>query len=262
MKARFFRERRLLLALSLILLAHQLLGITVGKAADAVGLHFEVDKPERLFIAVWVMWTWTFICYAQQLSTLKLVALFPRSRYDEFLQARVNRIAVRRVHVEALARYREEIPRRLRRGLSVVAGGRMGIAPSGEKAREYLNVEVSRDWRNPPSPTPPLVVSPLAQKGSSRTAGWGAGRHGDSKRGDDCSATDTVHVPIDELPTNSWVKIAATLRTCISTSFVTDFIAPIVVGLAPLVVVISQNVVAYLVKHCGAVSVLYCWWPK
>ena len=49
LRERFFRERRMLLGVSLVLLAHYCLGITVGKSAETLGLHFEVDNPERLW---------------------------------------------------------------------------------------------------------------------------------------------------------------------------------------------------------------------
>jgi mRNA interferase HigB len=59
LRDRFFRERRLLLSVSLVLLAHQLLGITVGKSTDTLGLHFDIEDPSKIWWAVWALWLWT-----------------------------------------------------------------------------------------------------------------------------------------------------------------------------------------------------------
>src|SRR5580658_10127906 len=80
---RFFRERRLLLGVSIILLAHQLLGITVGKGTETLGLHFDIEDPSRLWWALWAVWTWAIVCYVQQLNALKPRTKYPKDRDEE-----------------------------------------------------------------------------------------------------------------------------------------------------------------------------------
>src|SRR5271155_1351136 len=79
-KTRLFRERRSLIAVSIVLLAHQLLGITVGNSTDSLGLHFQIADPSRLWWGVWLVWLWTMVCYIQQFYSLKPWTTYPKDR--------------------------------------------------------------------------------------------------------------------------------------------------------------------------------------
>jgi hypothetical protein len=65
LRERLFKARRLLLATSVILLAHYALGIQVKSDAESLGLKFELPDVQRVWFGVWVVWMWALAVYLQ-----------------------------------------------------------------------------------------------------------------------------------------------------------------------------------------------------
>ncbi|MDA8350775.1 MAG: hypothetical protein M0038_18610, partial [Pseudomonadota bacterium] len=144
---RFFRERRLLLGVSVVLLAHQLLGITVGNSAETLGLRFEIGDPSRIWWAVWLIWLWTAICVVQQLNSIRPRTVYPKERYDETRDRLSDWIAVHRVRRTAVQHLREIVPRKLNPVFEVLFPERKKVDAPGGQLHEFTCVSVIARWR-------------------------------------------------------------------------------------------------------------------
>jgi hypothetical protein len=65
----FQKERRLLLIVAAVLLAHQLLGVTVERSAETLGIKIEFQSDHDIAIIAAAGWAWVFVRYWQCLYT-------------------------------------------------------------------------------------------------------------------------------------------------------------------------------------------------
>ena len=120
---RFFRERRLLLGVSVVLLAHQLLGITVDKSAETLGLRFEIEDPSKIWWAVWAAWVWTAVCVVQQLNSIKPSSKYPKDRDNEIRDRLSDWVVTRMVRRAALKYFKSNVPRQMKPKFEVTCAG-------------------------------------------------------------------------------------------------------------------------------------------
>jgi hypothetical protein len=80
-RERLFKSRRLLLAVSVVLLAHYALGIQVASDADSLGLKFQLPDVQKVWVGVWLVWTWALMVYLQHCHEFKFDD-FPRERLE------------------------------------------------------------------------------------------------------------------------------------------------------------------------------------
>ena len=239
LRERFFRERRLLLGVSVVLLAHQLLGITVGKSAETLGLHFEIDDPAKIWWAVWAVWLWTVICAGQQLNSIRPLKEYPKDR-DEETRARLSDwVAIRRVRKDAMKHLRVHVPRELGRQFEVAFAERKK-AESGGQLVLYTCVCVTAQWRCG-------AASMAAEKAAAfeqamKMAGWDISRGSDGFEGGKCTFSKIVNVRIVPISDEKLIRIASTVWTVLSTSFITDYVVPLLIGAAPVVIVVGQTI--------------------
>lgn len=222
---RLFRERRLLLGVSLVLVAHQLLGITVGKGAETLGLHFDIDNPDRLWLGVWMIWLWAFVSYTQQLNSIRPFSLFPRERQSAVYQGLCNRLVRWITTVRVRASFRRQ----------VIAANRTSVKAEKQwraAHNEIVCIATSFQllWKH--EPDNPAAVSLLDDAG--QVDGWfivesGDLKHRDGTRG--CSGS--VWVPIQMVERRRWLWALAVVWTWATTSFATDYLVPVGLGLAP-----------------------------
>jgi hypothetical protein len=246
---RFFRERRLLLGVSVVLLANELLGVTISKSAETLGLHFEINNPERLLWGVWLIWLWTIACYMQQLNSIDLRSRYPLNRQTVTQNALCYRIAARRVAREAKVRFRSVIPHELRRSVVVKPGGRSVIGPPMEQ-QPALRCQVSWTWKDPPANQPALDLTALTFR---THATWQVVGGGDLR---DVEGNREVHegldVPAQDLDGSRAIYVAARTWTIASTSFGTDYIAPLIIGFSPLAIAAYRRLP----------EINWQWWPS
>jgi hypothetical protein len=145
-KTRLFRERRSLIAVSIVLLAHQLLGITVGNSTETLGLHFQIADPSRLWWGVWLVWLWTMVCYIQQFYSLKPWETYPKDRDDEARDRLSDLISLTRVRRAALRHLRSDIPNELRAKYQVRGEGRGETTTSAQQRQLRRYVSVTATW--------------------------------------------------------------------------------------------------------------------
>jgi hypothetical protein len=227
------REKRLLLAVSVILLAHQLLGITISSSAETMGLRFEIEKPERLFVGIWLVWLWALLRYLQLLYSLRPRADFPDGRRTETFHAICDWIAFKKAKRQAQKAFDAQVPRKLQLGLLVARGGKSGFSgTAGNKPlnNKWLVVRITRRWRDPQLPDPPPEVQPFAQS-HKRVDSIADGVH---------EIEDHLQVPLDFLERNVFISYLATAWTLTATSFVTEYYLPLAIGLAPLLIAATR----------------------
>lgn len=232
---RFFRERRLLLAVSALLLAHQMLGISVGKGAETLGLHFDIEDPSRLWWALSAVWGWAMVSSIQQFNALKPWSKYPRDRDEEARVWLSDRVVLRWVRRRALKYLRDNIGKELGPRFDVVWVGRRRADTPSRELLEYASVNVTAQWQTDGQDI--LEARARAFEAHMEAVGWLAPGGGVSVDRGISEFQRTVNVrvmPIQETPA---IRAAARLWTLLSTPFLTDYFAPLVVGIAPLVVV-------------------------
>lgn len=235
---RFFRERRLLLGVSVVLLAHQLLGITVGKSAETLGLHFEIDDPSKIWWAVWAVWLWTAISAVQQLNSIKLMKEYPKDRDEEIRHRLSDWVAVRRVRRDAMKHLRSSLSRELKPRFKVACSEhKTSDKPNGQMLL-YACVSVMAEWT--------CNDANLAEKKAAafdeamKAAEWEVPGGSVGYEGGKCKFGKTINVRIVPIREERLIRIASTAWTLLSTSFVTDYVAPLIIGAAPIIVVVSH----------------------
>lgn len=245
---RFFRERRLLLGISVVLLAHQLLGITVGSNAETLGLRFEIADPSKIWWAVWAIWLWTAICVIQQLNSIRPRSVYPEDRNEETRDRLSDRIAVRRVRRAAMKHLRSTVPRKLSPKFEVAFAVRSRADAPGGQLREYTCVNVAARWRcgDPNTAAEKAATFEAAMK----EAGWEISGGSAGFEGGECNFSRPVNVRIVPIRDEQWVRVAATAWTLLSTSFITDYLAPLGIAAAPIIVAACQAAAHY----CGLCS--------
>lgn len=222
---RLFRERRLLLGVSVVLLAHQLLGISVGKGAETLGLHFEIDNPERLWLGVWVIWLWAFISYAQQVNSVRPFSFFPRSRQSGVYQRLCDRLVRWGTTLRVRASFRRQVPWANRTSVRVEKQWRAIYNSIPHIATRFQML-----WKY--EPENPAAVNLLDDAG--QVDGWftlhgGVLTHADGTRG----RSGDVWVPEHLVERRRWLWALAVVWTWTTTSFATDYLVPVGIGLAP-----------------------------
>ncbi len=250
-KSRFFRERRLLLGVSMVLLAHQLLGITVGNSAETLGVRFEIADPSKIWWAVWAVWLWTAVCVAQQLNSIRPWTVYPKNRNEETRNRLSDWIAVCRVRKAALKHLRATVTRKLNPKFEVVFAERKKVdAPDGQ-LHEFTCVRVTARWQCD-------AASISAEKAGAfeaamKQAGWKISGGSDGFEEDACRFSKTVDVRIVPIQDEQLIRWTASTWTLLSTSFVTDYFAPLVIAVAPLVVAGYRAVTQYWSLLSGVV---------
>jgi hypothetical protein len=64
-----------------VLLAHSALGIQVASDADSLGLKFQLPDVQKVWVGVWLVWTWALVVYLQHCHEFKFDD-FPRDRLE------------------------------------------------------------------------------------------------------------------------------------------------------------------------------------
>jgi hypothetical protein len=224
-KDRLFRERRMLLGVSAVLLARQFLGVTVTKSVESLGLHFEFENPERLFWAVWILWGWSLVCYVQQLNSMRIFATYPRDRQIQTHRTWANNWIRRAVTRNVRGAFRRQIAK----------ANRVKVTFEKQyRASNVTNPDVVHDfyvkWKL--EPENPNAVNLLDDAGT--RAGWHIKHSGVSKERDGTRGrSGSVLVPQRVAERGRLLKVLAFVWTLASTSFATDYIAPIVIALLP-----------------------------
>ena len=239
-KTRLFRERRSLIAVSIVLSAHQLLGICVGNSTDSLGLHFQIADPSRLWWGVWLVWFWTIICYIQQFYSLKPWTTYPKDRDDEARDRLSDLISLMRVRRTALKHLRADIPSKLRAKYRVRGEGRGETTTSAQQRQLHLYVSVTASWRG--SDTAFATEKGASLEKAMEAMGWQIRGGGISAETGECSFNKIVDVRIVPVRDERLIRIIARLWTLILTSFLSDYIAPLAIGAAPLLVEVVQVV--------------------
>jgi hypothetical protein len=251
LRERFFKERRLLLALSVVLLAHKVLGITVGKSAETAGLHFEVEDPERLFIVVWFIWTWTLLCYLQHLSTMDFWKKFPLERRTVIHNAICEGVVFRRVRRDATRIYHREIPRKSRRGLQVENLGRPSANPAGGSAKFWLNCRVVREWTNEHGEVTVSKLTDVPRPHGAWISPWIShrGNQAAEEFGRDRRDEEDFAVPLDDVLDRRWPFSIAHVWSLASTSFFTDYVMPLLIAGGTVI----AGVVLHFTRHSAGI---------
>ena len=240
---RFFRERRLLLGVSVVLLAHQLLGITVGNSAETLGLRFEIDDPSKIWWAVWAIWLWTAVCVIQQLNSIRPRSVYPKERDEETRNRLGDRTAVRMVRRAAMRHLRSTVPRRLNPKFEIAFAERKRTDAPGGQLYEYTCISVTARWRCDAANM--AAEKAAAFDAAMKRAGWEISGGSDGFEGGECKFSKTVDVRIVPIRDEQLVRVAATAWTLLSTSFVTDYLAPLGIAAAPLIVAACQAAAHY-----------------
>jgi hypothetical protein len=239
---RFFRERRLLLGVSVILLAHQLLGISVGKSADTLGLHFDIEDPSKLWLALWAMWAWAIVCYAQQLNSLKPWSKYPKERDDEIRSWLSDHAVFLSVRRRALRHLRDSIPAEWNPRFEVMLDGRREVNTAGQQRILYAAIRVTAKCSSNGGDL--LDAKAKAFDTEMEAAGWRVPGGGISREGELSEFHREVNVRIVPVEGKLGIRMAACIWTMLSTPFLTDYFAPLVVGIVPLIIAVIGLVVA------------------
>jgi hypothetical protein len=243
-KTRLFRERRSLITVSIVLLAHQWLGITVGNSTETLGLHFEIADPSRLWWGVWLVWIWTMVCYIQQFYSLKPWTTYPKDRDDEARDRLSDLASLRRVRGAALRHLRKHIPNELRASYQVRGEGRGERTTSSQQRQLLRFVSVTATWSGKDVELATKEAANLEK--AMEAAGWEIRGGGVSLQDGKCSLNKVVDVRIVPIREEWPIRIAARLWTLLWTSFLSDYIAPFIIGATPLIVAIVQAVATRL----------------
>lgn len=253
MRTQLHRERRLLLAVSLVLLAHQILGIEVSNSAESLGVRFEVANPDRLWIAVWVVWTWAIVRYAQVLNSFDPRSDYPTTVRNLAYQRIGGRVATRRVRKETSALLRSEVPSSQRLGVSVkVTDWLVGEPPRQARVESatWVRFDVIRRMRRSGGEERPRDLTALGSKSMTRkdVENWVHTGGGASQEAHGFAVSDTVLVPMDPVYRVWWVRAAALTWTGVTTSYLTEYFAPLAIGLAPLLLALGPPMTAALIS--------------
>jgi len=243
-KARLFRERRSLIAVSIVLLAHQLLGITVGNSTETLGLHFQIVDPSRLWWGVWVVWLWTMVCYIQQFYSLKPWTTYPKDRDDEARDRLSDLISLIRVRRAALKHLRSDIPSELRAKYQVKGAGRGETTTPAQQRQLHLYVSVTASWCG--SDTALATEKGASLEKAMEATGWQIRGGAVSVEGGECSFNKVVDIRIVPVREERLVRIAARLWTLLCTSFLSDYVAPFIIGATPVIIALVQAIDARL----------------
>jgi hypothetical protein len=235
---RLFKERRLLLVASVVLLAHQLLGITVSKGADTLGFHFDVEDPSKIWWAMWLMWAWTAICYVQQLNSIRPRTMYPEDRATETRAKLADRVITLRVRRAAIKHLHLIFPRHLKAKFEVRLLHRFHKQPTGQKAVVLTIVAVYARWKQSSAASEEVMADVFAR--SMYTDKWELPGGGCGHEGGESYFHRQVGLPSLPVERARWIRAISAVWASMSTSFLTDYYAPLLIGGAPLFVAALQ----------------------
>lgn len=237
LRERFFKERRMLLGVSLVLLAHQFLGISVGKETAALGFHIEIEDPDRIWWVLWGIWGWTVICYLQQFNSLRLYSEFPRERATEKRDQLANRLVTARVRGVAMGHLRSVIPKKDRRLGVRFERVEPAVSSGGKVRKDMFNafVIVHAQWAGNDQRFLQEKISSI--DGLITKAGWSCSGGSQLIAEGIVSFDRVISLDVHKIRQGRWIRARASLWVALSTSFLTDYIVPLVFGVLPLLVV-------------------------
>jgi hypothetical protein len=238
-EARYMKERRLLIGASCILLAHQFMGIEVGKSAESIGFHFDFSDPSRLWTAVWIIWAWAIVCSGQQCLSLKLWKKYPASAHEEAAQYLSNRKATKLVRSMAKAFFKSSFPDVSPGNIKVAFHSRRRLGSQTSVDPAFASIRVHAKW-NPDDSNSPEKRSAEFDN-AIREAGWYTPGGSIRTDKDEYSIERWAGVPIDHLQENWTVQVPSTAWTLLSTPYLMDYMFPFVIGIAPLLVAIWKR---------------------
>lgn len=239
LRDRFFKERRLLLGISVVLLAHQWLGITIDKDADTLGLKFEIDDPSKIWWAVWAIWTWTMVCCLQQLNSLRPSTIFPADRAQEVAEDIADKLVTFLVRRDAMKHLREHIPRRGRSLKVEYAGRHKSVEGQAQQTYLYTCIRVSARWRcNEPNEAAARAAD-LDKDMEIRK--WHSNGGGMGYEDSHCRFDKIYNVRVIPIRERPWVRRVSFVWTCLTTSFGTDYVVPLLIGAAPVIVLLYSQ---------------------
>ena len=196
-----FRQRRLLLWLSLFLAAYHGAGVTPGHQAESQGVKLEIGDPIVLVVGAWLGWLWAFWRYWQYEHSFRDVA------YDKGIEFETQRGAS------------EAAERRLRQQVSEGKFVDRGISSEAE-----LLIDSSVSPQFSPTVGGAVMVSDL------RVSAWDRTRH--------TALSTTIPVSLSTLEYAS-VRKEARQRFHLSRPYTADYKAPYVLALlAPFAVAV------------------------
>jgi hypothetical protein len=95
-REQFVRQRRFLIALSMVLFAKYAVGIEVGDSVEALGLQLTFKRKDVLLPFAWVVWLWALVRYFQYGQLIGAKALWHETVRETHRQAeKIFRSAVR-----------------------------------------------------------------------------------------------------------------------------------------------------------------------
>lgn len=240
-RARFFRERRLLMGISVVLLAHQFLGITVSKGQDTVGLHFDIEDPAKIWWVVWAVWLWTAICVLQQFNSIQPRSKYPADRNQATRQWLSDRVATRKVRGPTLKHLKATVSKEQKPRFSMKWVGRTERDGPARERLVYGNVEVSCRWV---CDDVAIATAKAAEFEKAMTAdGLDCPGGSVGYEGGECYFSRIIPVRMVPIEDRVLIRRVSTMWTLLSTSFSTDYLAPLLIGLAPLLVAALQGVI-------------------
>ncbi len=242
-RARFFRERRLLMAVSVVLLAHQFLGITVSKGADTFGLHFDIEDPAKIWWVVWAVWLWTVICVLQQFNSLQPRSKYPEDRAQATRQWLSDSVAMWEVRGPALKHLKAAVSKGQKPSFSVKWAGRTESDGPARERLVYGNVAVTCNWHCDDATVAEAKAAEVdkAMEADGLRCTGGSIGYEDGQ----CRFERIVSVRVVPIENNVLIRRVSTAWTLLSTSFSTDYLVPLLIGLAPLAVAVLRGVIHF-----------------
>jgi hypothetical protein len=180
------------------------------------------------------VWTWAIVCCFQQLNALKPWTKYPKDRDEEarvWLSDRVVLLSVRR---RALRHLRDNIGKELSPRFGVVWVGRHVSDTPAREPLVYAGVSVTARWMIDGQDL--LEARARAFDACMEAAGWRAPGGGVSMEEGENEFHRAVQVRVLPIQGKLLIRAAARLWTLLSTPFLTDYFAPLAVGIAPLTV--------------------------
>jgi hypothetical protein len=239
LRERLFKERRLLLGVSVFLLAHLWLGLRVDQSNQSLGflgLRFVAANPDALWWVAWTIWLWSFLSYLQLFNSMRAMRFYPSDRMLETYHYLAGRAAMNHVWRIVRRRY-HSIPRALRRGISRRYVGIQfdeDIGPYEEAATPYFNAIFATTWKNITGKTELEDIPDIPKKDDSEYTWYGGRQHLKRREDGHIEVRDIINTSISY--DFRGARLAAHVWTTVSTSFGLDYLLPLAIAAAPLVV--------------------------
>ena len=154
-----------------------------------------------------------------------------------------DRIAVRRVRRAAIKHLRWTVTRKISPKFDVTFAERRRADVPGGQLHEYTCVNVTARWCCEAANM--AAEKAAAFEAAMKRTGWEISRGSDGFESGKCRFSKTVDVRIVPIRDERMVRWAAFAWTLLSTSFVTDYLAPLGIAAAPVVVAACQAAAHY-----------------